>query len=409
MMNRGAAVSYILLTALAAALAAAVGISFKISSEGFSHAFATISRKGKVIRWESMPVKYAVCSLGTPDIKPNGDDGYGPPVPLIDIIHSAFSAWASVPGAKISAEYIGNGGCDPEGAEDQNTFLWVTDGWRDLPFHPPVAALAVTVTSFYPSKGKMASATVYFNNQYFHWGYVNSKEEEDGEVFVTDVGSVATHEIGHFLGAAHSSEDPWEDDKRLREATMYYASYPGDTSQRTLEEDDILLARYLYPEEDPGKPDVDSIEPAAAVGGYNGGSEEITIRGNNFADTVHVILAAQDKDMDDIHGHVFEIKDDYIKVRFNMAGTDPGTYDLVVGNSARSETRKKGAFLVAESEDEAEQFSSSVSLSSGGGGCGSVDPSQDTGGAFGALILLSAILVLRSKKMRPARGKTIRR
>ncbi len=62
----------------------------------------------------------------------------------------------------------------------------------------------------------------------------------------TNVAELLTHEIGHTLGLAHSSEDPNEPDPSLRNATMYYLAH-FDGRGATLMSDDIAGICALYP------------------------------------------------------------------------------------------------------------------------------------------------------------------
>ncbi len=66
----------------------------------------------------------------------------------------------------------------------------------------------------------------------------------------TNLAEVLTHELGHTIGLAHSSENPNEPDTSLRGATMYYLAH-FDGRGAALRTDDILGVRALYPAAEP--------------------------------------------------------------------------------------------------------------------------------------------------------------
>jgi hypothetical protein len=57
---------------------------------------------------------------------------------------------------------------------------------------------------------------------------------------------VLTHEIGHALGLAHSSENPSESNAALKNATMYYSA-PSGTSGATIQTYDVGRIQFGYP------------------------------------------------------------------------------------------------------------------------------------------------------------------
>lgn len=61
-----------------------------------------------------------------------------------------------------------------------------------------------------------------------------------------NVAELLTHEVGHTLGLAHSSDDPNEADPSLREATMYFAAH-FDGRGAVLASDDVAAICGLYP------------------------------------------------------------------------------------------------------------------------------------------------------------------
>src|SRR5262249_14403524 len=62
---------------------------------------------------------------------------------------------------------------------------------------------------------------------------------------VTNLGEVATHELGHTIGIGHSSESD-DAPPDLKDATMYYRAH-FDGRGASLRADDIAAVRTLYP------------------------------------------------------------------------------------------------------------------------------------------------------------------
>ena len=85
---------------------------------------------------------------------------------------------------------------------------------------------------FYP----ITEGDVVVNNSYGGCEFWNA----------TNLAEIITHEVGHTLGFAHSSDDPNEADLILRNATMYYAAH-FDGRGAALRTDDVAAMCDLYP------------------------------------------------------------------------------------------------------------------------------------------------------------------
>ena len=94
------------------------------------------------------------------------------------------------------------------------------------------AASAFNGLSFFP----ITEADVVVNNGFAGCWFWNP----------TSLAELLTHEVGHTLGLAHSSENPAETDPSLRDATMYYAAH-FDGRGASLRSDDIAGVCALYP------------------------------------------------------------------------------------------------------------------------------------------------------------------
>jgi MYXO-CTERM domain-containing protein len=118
-----------------------------------------------------------------------------------------------------------------------NTIMFVDD-WRDRDYDP--AAFAVTTVWHRRSTGEILDVDMEVNE---HRGpYAVCPPDGCLDRRRVDLENVLTHEFGHYLGLAHST-DP--------EATMYASAVAGETLKRDLHPDDIEGICAVYP---PGRP-----------------------------------------------------------------------------------------------------------------------------------------------------------
>ncbi len=114
--------------------------------------------------------------------------------------------------------------------DGENRIVWREDEW---PEEVSPDALAITTMVYRTATGEVLDADIDVNGVHFYW----TASDEAGSV-VNDVQNTVTHELGHLLGFAHSSE---------AEATMFGRSDPGETSKRRLHADDIAALCTVYP------------------------------------------------------------------------------------------------------------------------------------------------------------------
>jgi len=158
------------------------------------------------------------------------------------VIEAAFETWALADCGgetpSLSVQNRGNVECRRvEYNQDEgnaNIFLFRDDAW---PHKSNIGhQLALTTTTYNVETGEILDSDVEFNT---HGATFTTTDDED---FVqVDFASVATHEIGHFLGLSHTNQYM---------ATMT-AYMHGTTWMRTLEPDDVAGVCAIYP---PGEP-----------------------------------------------------------------------------------------------------------------------------------------------------------
>ena len=107
--------------------------------------------------------------------------------------------------------------------------------------------IALTTTSYNRQTGEVVDADIEFNGGPGGFRFTATaatgptcENRRSTDCVATDVENTATHELGHFLGLAHSAEP---------DATMYASAPDGETRKRDLDEDDEAALCTVYPDE----------------------------------------------------------------------------------------------------------------------------------------------------------------
>jgi Matrixin len=131
----------------------------------------------------------------------------------------------------------------PEGNDGRNVVAWVTENWAE--FYDP-GALAVTLTSYDSTSGRITDADIVVNASEYPWTADSNAADCQSSY---DLQNVLTHEAGHFLGLGHETTDT--------DATMYPSSGMCESKKRDLDPDDDAGLALLY---------VDTMTPSKADG-----------------------------------------------------------------------------------------------------------------------------------------------
>ena len=170
--------------------------------------------------WRSLPVPYWIGSSGSSDL-----GGYDP---TATVCEASWDAWEGAECTGWQVALQGPTSASPENTGDGQWVLgWIESGWRY-----GGSAIGVTTPMFYG--GQLFGADIAFNGVNYTWSTTG------GYGYTVDTQSIATHEMGHFLGLNDlysCTPDP---------QTMC-GYYDGGTETRTLTADDINGVCTLYP------------------------------------------------------------------------------------------------------------------------------------------------------------------
>jgi|GEM_PF-1781175 hypothetical protein len=172
------------------------------------------------IRWPTTSVTFVVQEDGSDDVADGSD---------VTAVVDALEAW-NLPGCS-DFTYV-NGGTSPSRAIAQdgiNRITFLESNWPGGANGAGAFTVRYRNTAVSPSV--WSEADIRINGEGYSWS-------TNGTVNTIDVQSVVVHELGHALGLAHSAN---------AQATMYFVTSRGFTSNRTLHPDDVAGLCFLYP------------------------------------------------------------------------------------------------------------------------------------------------------------------
>ncbi len=178
---------------------------------------------GEEVRWYQPVVYYYINPAGFEDFDIDS---------MVQVTIQSFETWMDT---QLGPTFVYAGTTDVKKPSDDclNVIFFVQDPmeWMEMFHLEDGKAMAMTRT-YVASGGAIVGFDLGFNDA----GYTFTNTDDPTRIR-TDYANTLTHEIGHVLGLDHS-EDP--------EAVMYPTAPEGETSKRTLAEDDREGIRYLY-------------------------------------------------------------------------------------------------------------------------------------------------------------------
>lgn len=186
--------------------------------------------EGKKLWWPTSCVSFATNERGTQDMDPEETRA---------VLRKTFQEWSEVPcpgGGFASMTFEERSPVECKRSEynktgpNVNVVLFQDDRWV---YRGIDATLAKTSVTYSDTTGEIYDADIEINT-----ANNTMTITDDPRRVQYDLQAIITHEVGHFIGIAHS---PYFD------AVMYASYEPGSTAERELEEDDIEAVCTIYP------------------------------------------------------------------------------------------------------------------------------------------------------------------
>jgi hypothetical protein len=150
------------------------------------------------------------------------------------IAAQAFSTWSSAPcpggvPSIVADPYPAVTCNDPQSQGHNNVIIFRDDVW---PYDDAANSIGYTTLTVSTSTGEIFGADIEINSADYHIVADAADTSDAGKTY--DLGSILTHEAGHFLGLAHSADES---------AVMFAYYKPGSTS---LTADDVAGICSIY-------------------------------------------------------------------------------------------------------------------------------------------------------------------
>jgi hypothetical protein len=183
---------------------------------------------GAPLRWPTSCLAYSMNRLGTQSLDP---------ADTRPVIAKAFAAWTDVKCPDGTIAKMAFTELDPvkckkseynKDGPNVNVVLFQDNDWK---YRGIDGTLAKTSVTYNDDTGEIYDADIEVNA-------ANNEVTIDDADPEYDLQAILTHEVGHFIGIAHSPRS---------DAVMYASYSPGSVAQRKLTDDDIAALCTIYP------------------------------------------------------------------------------------------------------------------------------------------------------------------
>jgi len=204
-------------------------------AQAYLHLTSSTGSKQTPLKWNQARVRWFATDRGVAGVTA---------AQFQTAVAAGFATWEAVPTASVAFQFVGFTSAAPFDDDGISTFGF--DAQPDLDRVLGATSFVVDTLT-----GEIVESDVFFNS-IFTWSTAAA-----GDAGRFDLQSVATHEIGHFVGLGHSAigETEIRPDGGRRVIASGAVMFPislgrGITADRTLQPDDIAGVSDLYPDGD---------------------------------------------------------------------------------------------------------------------------------------------------------------